>query len=271
MRDRIHMPGGIEVLPEVHDEPPEVRIWRPRGLSERIAVVRANELHALIIRADGTVEDLGVSHNLRTTVGLDWESNILGGNLPVVLGAATSITANSVTKTAAGWTVDAFKGMRVVMPVTGVTTEPVYGNIGTNSATVITVDQWSKSDDTVGTTPAGTNAMLLLPGMGPARYIGITSDATTPAAADTALTSELNANGLARSLSVYAHTPGASSYTRTKTWTMSGAGPTSVVRAGMFTAGTLAAGGLMIFSTNLNTSASLSLNDQLALTWTVNH
>src|SRR5438477_2021975 len=101
----------MEFLPEIHDDPAEVRIIRNRGNVETIAQVRANELHAVIIRKDGTVENLGISHNLRTTVGLDWEAAILGGTLAVTLGAATSITATSVTKTAAGWTTDAFKGM----------------------------------------------------------------------------------------------------------------------------------------------------------------
>ena len=259
----------VEVIPEVHDEFPEVRLWRPRGGVERIAVVKPNELHAMIIRSDGSVEDLGISHNLRTTVGLDWQADGLGGKLAVNLGAATSISATSVTKTAAGWTADAFKGMRVVMPVTGLTTQPVYGNIGTNSTTVLTVDQWWNSDDTVGTTPAGTSAMFLLPGMGPARFIGLTTNTGAPAAGDTTLASEFTTLGLSRALATYAHTPGASSYTQSKTFTATGT-TGAVHKAGMFTSLTNASGGILVFTTNLNADASLENNDQLALTWTVN-
>jgi hypothetical protein len=269
MRDRIYVPGGIDVLPQIHDDPAMVLVRRPRGLVERLAIVRPNELHAAIIRADGSIEDLGVSHNLRTTAGLDWEAASLGGNTAVTLGAATSITANTITKTAAGWTVDAFKGMRVVMPLTSLTVEPVYGNIGTNSATVLTIDQFWTAVDGVGTTPAGTSAMLLLPGQGPARFIGLTINAGAPAAGDSVLTGEFTTLGLSRALATYAHTPAATTYTGSKTFTATG--PTGAVhKAGFFSCGTNAAGGVMVFETVLNADATLDVNDQLALTWTVN-
>lgn len=259
----------VEFIPEIHDEFPQVIVRRTRGPVERLAVVRPNELHACIIHPDGSITDLGVSENLRTTVGLDWEANILGGNVAVTLGAATSISATSVTKTAAGWTVDAFKGMRLVMPLTGLTTEPVIGNIGSNTATVITVDQWWTAVDGVATTPAGTSAMLLLPGMGPARFIGLTTDAGAAAAGDTTLASEFTTLGMSRALALYAHTGAASSYTQSKTFTATG-GTGAIHKAGMFTALTNAAGGIMVFETVLNADATLATSDQLALTWTVN-
>lgn len=268
MRDRTHLPGMVTVIPEIHDDPAQVLIRRPRGMLERIAVVKPNMVHAVIIRSDGSVEDLGVSHNLRTTVGLDWEAGVLGQHSPTTLGAATSITATSVTKSAAGWTTDAFKGMQVVMPITGLTTEPVYGNIGTNSATVLTIDQWWTAADGVGTTPAGTSAMMLM-GFGPARFVGLTTNTSGPASGDTVLTSEFTTLGLSRALATYAHTPGASTYTQSKTFTATGT-TGAVHKAGMFTALTNAAGGILVFATNLNADASLENNDQLALTWTVN-
>jgi hypothetical protein len=192
----------------------------------------------------------------------------MGGNLPVTLGTATSTSATSFTKTAAGWTTDAFKGMRIVVPVTGLTTEPVYGNIGTNSATVITVDQWWTAVDGTGTTP-GNSAGLLLPGMGPARFIGLTTDTGAAAAGDATLASELTTLGMTRALATYAHSASATSYTQSKTFTATG-GTGAIHKAGMFTAGTNAAGGYMLFETVLNADATLANGDQLALTWTVN-
>lgn len=258
---------GIEIIPELWDEA-EVRVTRGRHSSERLAVVRANEVHAAIIHPDGTVSNLGISHNLRTTVGLDWESAQLGGPVAVTLGAATSTAATNFTKTAAGWTVDAFKGYRVVAPITGLTTEPVYGNIGTNSATVLTIDQWWTAVDGTGGTPAGTNAGLLMTG-GPARFVAVTTDTGAASAASTTLTTENNANGVSRAIATYAHTGGASTYTQSKTWTATGA-ITAIHRAGMFTSSTLASVGIIVFETVLNADATLANGDQLAITWTVN-
>lgn len=258
---------GIEMLPELTDEC-DVRISRGRHMSERLATLRANQVHAAIIYPDGTVNNLGVSENLRTTVGLDWESAQLGGPVSVTLGAATSTSATSYTKTAAGWTVDAFKGYRVVANLTGLTTEPVYGNIGTNSATVLTVDQWWTAVDGTGGTPAGTNNGILITG-GPARFVAVTTDASAASAASTTLTTEQNANGVSRALATYAHTGAASTYTQSKTWTASGT-ITAIHRAGMFTSSTLASVGIIVFETVLNADATLANGDQLAITWTVN-
>ncbi|HET9613853.1 MAG TPA: hypothetical protein VFP22_03485 [Candidatus Limnocylindrales bacterium] len=258
----------VEAIPAVHDDPAQVLITRPRGGVERLAVVHPNEVHAVIIRRDGSVEDLGVAHNLRTNNGADVQSGAMGGLLGVTLGTATSTSATSFTKTAAGWTVDAFKGMRIVVPVTGLTTEPVYGNIGTNSATVITVDQWWTAADGVGTTP-GNSAGLLMPGMAPARFIGLTTDTGAAAAGDSTLASELTTNGMTRALAAYAHSASATSYTQTKTFTATGS-TGAIHKAGMFTALTTTAGGLMLFETVLNADATLASGDQLALTWTVN-
>ena len=214
----------------------------------------------------GEVLDLGWSKNLKTTVGMDWLHNSMGGNVAATLGGATSITANSVTKTAAGWTTDAFKGMRVVMPVTNITTEPAIGNILSNSATVLTLDQWWTAIDGTASTPAGTNAMLLLPGQGPARFMAITNDATAPAVGDTTLTSEITANACGRAIATYAHTPGATTYTQVKTWTASGA--QSAQQAGLFTGGYGAGGGGILVAHTTFTSATLANGDSLQLTWT---
>lgn len=61
-------------LPDFAALPPEVR-----GIIEELhAGKRPNQVHAYITRRDGSVEDLGVSENLRTTAGADWQANSMG-------------------------------------------------------------------------------------------------------------------------------------------------------------------------------------------------
>lgn len=259
----------VEALPAVHDDPAQVLITRPRGGVERIAVLKPNEVHAVIIRRDGSIEDLGVAHNLRTNDGADVQSGAMGGSLFTQGSPATASSATSITATGTPYTSNALKGARVVVPITNLTTTPVYGNIGSNTTSVITVDQWWTPADGVGTTPASTSAFIILPGHGPARFIGLTTDTAAASASDSSLTSELTTNGMTRALATYAHSAAATSYTQSKTFTATGS-TGAIHKAGMFTAGTLTAGGLMLFETVLNADATLANGDQLALTWTVN-
>lgn len=161
-----------------------VSITRGRSVEEDIARLQPNQVHAAIFRADGTVENLGIATNLRTTAGLDWQADVMGNS----------------------------------------------------------------------TQPAA------------ARFIGLTTNATAPAAGDTTLTSEITTGGLGRVAGTYAHTPGATSYTITASWTAS-ATQTNVAKAGLFTA---SSAGTMAFETLLNATATLASGDQLQVTWTVN-
>src|SRR5258706_14403267 len=106
-------------------------------------------------------------------------------------------------------TSDQSKGWRVFCPVTALTTAPVYGNIGSNSATVLTVDGWwiGTTDTMTGTTPASTNGYHIQPSV-LARFMGLTTDSGAASASDTALTSEITTNGGSRAKAVYAHTGG---------------------------------------------------------------
>lgn len=166
------------------DKGAAVQITRGRVLEDVIAALQPNQVHAAIIRKDGTVEDLGISTNLRTTVGADWQADVMGN----------------------------------------------------------------------ATQPAS------------ARWIGLTTNTTAPAAGDTTLTGEIASGGLSRVAGTYAHTAGTSSYTITASWTAS-ATHTAVHKAGLFNA---ASGGTMAFTTNLNADATLASGDQLQVTWTVN-
>lgn len=269
MKDQKSYPG-VEWLPEIYDDPPEVRITRVRGISEKLATVRANEVHAVILHPDGSFENLGVSHNLRTNTGLDWEASILGGQLPSAQGSpATATSATSLTATGTPFTASQLKGFQVWAPVTNITTAPVYGNIGANTTSVLTIDQWWTGIDGTGTTPASTNAFTIAAANGPARFVAVTTDSGAAAAGDATLATENNANGVSRSIALYAHTGAATTYTQSKTWTASGT-ITAIHKGGMFTCGTLAAGGIMVFETVLNADATLANGDQLAITWTVN-
>jgi len=105
---------------------------------------------------------------------------------------------------------------------------------------------------------AGTGSMR------PADYMGLTSDATAPNAANTILTAEIGSGSLVRAQAMYAHTSGTASYTLTKTFTSDQ--PVTVAKLGIFNAPT---GGTMVFETMLNEPAPLQSGDQLALTETV--
>lgn len=100
----------------------------------------------------------------------------------------------------------------------------------------------------------------------PANYIGLTEDATAPAAGDTTLTGELAGNGLGRAQATYAHTTGASTYTLTKTFTSSDGTARTIRKAGVFNA---AANGTMVFETAVTNPPVLQSGDQLTLTETV--
>jgi hypothetical protein len=173
----------VEIIP-TKDGGAAVTIKRGRGLSETIAQMRPNQVHAMILRKDGSIEDLGVATNLRTNAGADWQADVMGNS----------------------------------------------------------------------TQPAS------------ARWIGLTTNATAPAAGDTTLTGEISSGGLARVAGTYAHTPGTTSYTISGSWTAS-ATQTAVHKGGLFNA---ASAGTMAFETVLNADATLASGDQLQVTWTVN-
>lgn len=256
--------GPVEVYPTTDGG--AVVQWRgERSIAEEIRM-KANEVHALLRKADGTIVDLGVSHNLRTTAGIDWQSDTMGGRLGIAKTAsassATSITTSGLTSAAhVGWRVYADNG----------TAAPVFGNVLSNTTTVIQVDGWWNPDGTAGSTPSSTANFTLIPQSG-AYWVGITANTGAPAAGDTALTGEITTSSLNRKAGTYAHTPAATSYTIAVTFTATGTPSDLVHKAGLFTGGFGASGGgVMAFESNLNADALMSsAGDQLTLTWTVN-
>jgi hypothetical protein len=201
---------------------------------------------------------------------MTWLRGLMGGVRPVgTTGVNTSATATSWTNTSAPFTASQLTGMIIVSPITGITTQPVYGNILSNTTSVIEVDQWWTQADGTGTTPATGNAALILPGQGPARFMALTTDTAAPAIGDTTLTSEFTSLGLERALSTYADT-GATTFTQYKIWTKSGGGSSGAIhKAGLFTGGYGASGGgILVADTDLNAEATLADTDTLAVTWT---
>lgn len=250
------------------DETPVAVVRRAGQTVETLRVLEPNQVHAAVYDARRNEwTDLGLSPNLRTTVGLDWEAAILGGAAGTTSGTpATNSGATSLTATGSPWTTGAWKGYRVY--VDNGTGAPVYGNITANTANVLTVDQWWNANDTLGTTPGTTAAFGITPGQGSARFVGLTTSSTTPLASDTVLAAELATGGLGRALGTYAHTAGATYYTLSKIFTYTSSGSLTVNKAGTFTA---ASNGILVFETQLTTTATVSVpNDQITFTWTVN-
>jgi hypothetical protein len=268
-REREKPKTQADVLARLDDDVRSM-VTRGRFMGEDLAF-GPNFVHAAIFRADGEIEDLGWTKNLKTTAGMDWLHNAMFGSLAAVgsIGSpATNVTATAVTVTGTPLTSSAHIGQRIVMPVTNITTAPVYGNVLSNTTSVLQIDQWWTSADGTGTTPASTNAFLIEAGMAPARFVALTTDTSGPAVGDTSLTSEITTNGLQRALGTYAHTPGATTSTITKTWTASGT-HTAVHKAGLLTGGYGASGGgVLVAATNLNADATLASGDSLQVTWT---
>ncbi len=232
-------------------------------------------VHAVIVHKDGEIEDLGISENVLITSsagGRDQIAAALGGLLPAggQGSPATAATATTFTATATPWTTNLLAGLQVVFPITGLTTQPVFGNIVSNTSSVATVDKWhDPDDDSTGTTPAGTSAFLILPGGAPARYMALTENASAASASDTALTGELTTGGCGRALATYAHTLASATYTLVKAFSVSGASFPAIHKMALFTSSTLTGAGSMMFETVLNADANVTTGDTLTVTETV--
>ena len=245
----------------------EISIIRGRKIEQTIKL-GPNEVSAIITHPDGSLTDLGISHNLMTTAGRDLFAASMG-NAANKDGVFTASSATSGTPSGGGLTTDQYKGWRVFCPVTGLTTAPVYGNIGSNSTTVLTVDGWwvGTSDTMTGTTPASTNGYFIVP-TGTPRFMGLTTDAAAASAADTVLASEITTNGGSRTKATYAHTPGTATLTLQVAYSISGTF-TAIHKMGLFTAANTTAAGVLCFESVLNADATVVSGDTLTVTDTI--
>jgi hypothetical protein len=243
------------------------RIMRGRELVESVHH-GPNIWSALVTHPDGSY-DFVQGQNLLTTAGRDLIAAAYGtagvnAGGSVAANTATSTSATSLTNTAAAYTTDQFKGW-IVMAEDGTNT-PVFGNIGSNSATVLTIDSWKNADDSAGNTPGATANYSIYPASR-ARYMALTTDVGAAAASDTTLASEITTGGCARALATYAHTGSTATYTLQKTYSVTS--PFTIHKGALFTAGTLTAGGIMPFEAPLNQDAIVGNLDSLQVTATV--
>lgn len=245
----------------------EISIVRGRTVEQKFKL-GPNEVSAIIFHNDGSYTDLGISLNLLTNGGRDLVAAAIG-NFAGKDGALTASTATSATPAGGGMTVDAYKGHRVFSPVAAITSAPVYGNVGSNSATVLTVDGWwvGTSDTMTGATPAATNGYHIQPSA-LARFMALTENAGAAVATDTILTGEITTGGANRQLATYAHTGGTATFTLQKSYSITASFP-AIHKMGLFTAANVTAAGILLFETVLNADANVISGDTLSVTDTV--
>ena len=243
-----------------------LHLTRP-GYSFRESIrLGPNEWSWVIIHEDDTYELVEIVKNLLNNAGRDlWDASFGAAGVNNGTNVATGSSATSLTDTGEAWTTDQFKGWTVIAEES--TNTPVYGNIGSNTGTVLTIDAWKNADDSAGTTP-GTTANYAIYPTCRARYMGLTENASSAAAGNTTLTGEITTGGCARALATYAHTGGTSSYTMQKTFSVSASFP-AIHRGALFTASNTTAAGIMVFEAVLNADANVISGDSLQVTATI--
>lgn len=268
---RIGLPAFTRLLPPGEREElgftdhAVIAIMRGRKIEEFVRL-GPNAVHAIIFHPDGSYSDLGVSHNLLNTDGRDLLAAALGAaGVNNGSNVATGSSSTSLTDTGESWTTDQFKGWTVVAEES--TNTPVFGNIGSNSATVLTIDAWRNADDSAGTTPGSTANYFIIPTCRP-RYMGLTENASAASAGNTTLSGEITTGGASRALATYAHSNDAATFTLQKSFSISASFP-AIHRMGLFTASNTTAGGIMVFETVLNADANVVSGDTLQVTDTV--
>lgn len=256
-------------IAERYDDGALLAIKRGSRTADKLRV-GPNDVHAIVFHEDGTWTDCGVSHNVMTTAnngGRDQVSAMLGGKQGFGDGTAiaTGATSTTLTATATPFVASAYIGQVVIAEQS--TSSPVWGTIISNTTSVLTIDGWYDGDDTAGTTPGATANYQIIAGNAPARYIALTENASAASASSTSLTGEITTGGLGRALGTYAHTLGASTFTLTKSFSVSGTFP-AIHRAGLFQVST-ASSALLSFETVLNADANVLSGDTLQVTWTI--
>jgi hypothetical protein len=233
------------------------------------------------------------THNIQTNGGINtWLRPLSFGDITAnstgytgVTGTATATSATSLTNSGAafpttGGANTGLPGHIVYCPVAGVT-----GTIVSNTATVLTVDQWTNAASATGaagTTPGSTAVYSISQGAGPANWIGLCTDATSPSASDVLVTAsgtfsngattgtitEQTANGLARAF-VQPTLP-STTLSQFGSYTFTYTGSSSVVIAKAILCNSKAAvGSILIADTLLSATATVAASgDTVALTWT---
>lgn len=217
----------------------------------------------------GEVQYLGRHHNVMTTANNGGRDMLAGGwggaaGFGVSGTIATASSPTSITATSTPFVASAYIGQIVVAEES--TNAPVWGVIVSNTTSVLTIDGWKNGDGSSGNTPGSTANYLILPGTAPYRYMALTTDSSAASASSTSLTSEITTNGGGRALATYAHTLGASTFTLSKTFTITGT-LTAIHRVGLFQLST-ASSAVLGFEVVLSADATVVNGDSLAVTYT---
>ena len=246
---------------------------------------------------EAALKEIRRSHNIRVTMGRDqWQRGLMFGNIAAnaqsytgATGAATATSATSLTNSGAAFPTTGgpntgLQGQVVVSAAAGV--PGVFGVILSNTATVLTVDQWwnvASATGAAGTTPTSTAEYIVLPWNSFANWVGLSTNASAAAAGDVTRTadglyadgttsgtaSEPSTNGLSR-VYVQPTFPGAGQIQLQYTWTYSGSSSVAVAKACLFNT-KAAAGTLLVLETLTSAPATVNASgDTILLTWTIN-
>lgn len=180
-------------------------------------------------------------HNLTTTTATgytnayDWLAKAMGNGpssaFASAQGTLTASSSTSATNSGAAFPTSG-QGLAGCLVAVGANSSgagaTVYGVITSNTATVLTVDQWYSGTSTsgaAGSTPNATGQYIILPGQNPAAWMCLSASTFSPATSDNSLNTqgaELTTNGFSRAVGTYAHTAAASTYTLVHLWTATG-------------------------------------------------
>jgi|SRR5579872_6151933 len=252
-----------------------------------------NPVEFLIHDAKGNLKAVRRSHNLRTTMGRDqWQRLSMAGDITAnatgytgVTGTASSApSATTLTNSGAAFPTSggvngSLQGHIIVCPVAG-----VYGVIMSNTATVITVDQWynmASSSGAAGTTPSNGAAYAILPFAGAALWVGLSTNSAAAAAGDVlrtadglfadgttgAAATEQTGSGLARAF--IQPTFSAGQYLLSKVFTYTGSSSVAIAKVVMCNS-LAAAGSLLFLESLLPAVGTVAQNgDTITINWTV--
>ena len=248
-----------------------------------IPSVRHSHWQTIITPSRGRARKSPWRHNVTTTTAsgytnaYDWLAKAMGQGpsfaFATAQGTLTAISATTATNSGAAFPT-AGQGLAGSIVVVGAnasgTGSVVYGVIVSNSATVLTVDQWYSGTSTsgaAGTTPNATGQYIILPGQNPAAWMAVTANAFSPSTSDTTLVGELTINGFARAVGTYSHTAAASTYTLVHLWTATGT--ETINNEAQFGAANPTAGGVMPFESGEPSPPTLVSGDTLQNTATI--
>jgi len=258
-------------------------------------IPQRNPVEVVVRDKYGKLKAIRRQHNLRTTQGRDnWQRLVMAGDITAnatgytkVAGTASSApTATTLTNSSAAFPTSggvngSLQGHVVYVPGTG---NGVYGIIMSNTATVLTVDQWydaTSATGAAGTTPASAAPYIISPNAGAALWMGLSTNSAAAAAGDVLRTSdglfgdgtsggastEQTANGLARA---YVQPTFASGqYQLQKTFTYSTTGSVTIAKVVLCNS-LAAAGSLLFLETLLSATFTVAASgDNAQITWTV--